>query len=504
MTRLKTIITLVTVVMMNLVWLPACSSSSNGGDEPGKNSLTFAPTSLTFAPTDASPKTIAVIKTGNYLIRSTASWCTVTDNGDGEYTVSVENNTSETPRSCEINGFLDGVKSESKVSVTQEGFKPQVTPTPVRPDNAASPLGIGWNLGNQMDAYNNNVAGETAWGNAKATQATFNAIKAAGFESVRIPVTWLGKVGDAPDYAIDAAWLDRVAELVGYAEAAGLKAIVNIHHDGADSKHWLDIKNAATNSSVNANVEAQLKAMWSQIAAKFADKGDFLYFESMNEIHDGGWGWGDNRKDGGKQYKTFNGWQQVFVDAVRSAGGNNRQRWLIVPTYCTNIDLGDQLTLPTDPSGKLIVAVHLYEPYTYTLETQQNEWGHTAAANAAPQSDERTLVAEFDKIVNKWLQKGIPAYIGEYGCVHRASERAENFRKYYLEYFCKAAADRNIPIVYWDNGATGAGRECGGLFNHATGAPINNGAEIARIMTEAYHNTSADYTLESVYQNAPK
>ena len=101
-------------------------------------------------------------------------------------------------------------------------------------------LGLGWNLGNQMDAYVNGVANETSWGNGRATQQTFDSLKAMGFSTVRIPVTWLGHVGSAPDYKIEEAWLDRVAQLVGYAEAAGLNAVINIHHDGANSQHWLD------------------------------------------------------------------------------------------------------------------------------------------------------------------------------------------------------------------------------------------------------------------------
>jgi endoglucanase len=119
-------------------------------------------------------------------------------------------------------------------------------------------LGLGWNLGNQMDAFRNGVAEETCWGNGVATQQTFDSLKALGFTSVRIPVTWLGHVGPAPEYKIDTTWLDRVAELVGYAEKAGLKAIVNIHHDGADSKHWLDVKKAAKSDEVNRRVKEQL------------------------------------------------------------------------------------------------------------------------------------------------------------------------------------------------------------------------------------------------------
>ena len=103
----------------------------------------------------------------------------------------------------------------------------------------------------------------------------------AGFTSVRIPVTWLGYVGEAPDYTIDETYLNRVAEVVGYAESAGLNAIINIHHDGANSQYWLDIKDAATDETVNSAVKAQLAAMWTQIANRFADKGNFLVFEAI-------------------------------------------------------------------------------------------------------------------------------------------------------------------------------------------------------------------------------
>ncbi len=375
---------------------------------------------------------------------------------------------------------------------------------PVAPEPAPQTfsLGIGWNLGNQLDAYDNELASETAWGNKAATRATFQAVKDAGFTSIRIPVTWLGKVGAAPEYKIDADWLDRVAELVNHAESVGLKAIINIHHDGG---HWLDVKKAAADPAFNDGVKAQLKAMWTQIAQKFASKGEFLVFESMNEIHDGGWGWGDNRKDGGKQYGVMNEWQQVFVDAVRSTGGNNSTRWLGVPTYCTSIDLAQHFKLPSDPAGRLMIAVHCYEPFDYCLENKYSEWGHTGTAgNKHPSSDEKKLLSELDNAQRIAKTFGVPVYIGEFGCTHRADARAEAFRKYYLEYYCKAAADRGLAVIYWDNGSAGAGRECSGLIDHGTGAWLNNGKEIVDAMVKGHTNTDKAYTLETVYAGAPK
>lgn len=382
--------------------------------------------------------------------------------------------------------------------------EPEPTPDPsqLTADMVYDAIGLGWNLGNQLDAYVDGVSDEICWGNPKVSQTIFDAVRKAGFKSVRIPITWMGHIGVAPDYKIDEDWLNRVAELVGYAEKAGLTTIINIHHDGADSKYWLDIKNAAKNSTVNQEIEAKIAALWTQIAQKFADKGESLIFESMNEIHDGGWGWGDNRSDGGKQYATFNRWQQVFVDAVRATGGKNTDRWLGIPTYCTNIDLGTHLTLPSDPSKHLMVAVHCYEPFDYTLSAKYSEWGHTGATNKKDKSDEKTLVGEFDKIVNQWLSKGVPVYIGEFGCVHRATSRDEAFRNYYLEYYTKAASDRHIPAIYWDNGASGTGEEMSGLFNRTDGKYFDGGEDAVNAMTRGFF--SKDITLDDVYASAPK
>lgn len=367
-------------------------------------------------------------------------------------------------------------------------------------------LGLGWNLGNQLDAYSNGVANETCWGNKPATQTTFNQLAALGFTSVRIPVTWLGHIGEAPDYTIDKAWLDRVATCVGYAQNAGLNAIINIHHDGADSQHWLDIKGAATDEAINERVKQQLAAVWTQIAERFKDKGSFLIFEGLNEIHDGGWGWGDNLTDGGKQYAVLNEWNQVFVDAVRAVGGENADRYLGVPGYCTNPSLTvEYFKLPADVAkNRLLVSVHFYDPYEFTLTDKYSEWGHTAAADKKESwGDEDNVRQVFASLQTAFVDKGIPVYLGEIGCVHRSSERSEAFRKYYLEYVCKAAKTYGLTPFFWDNGSTGTGKECSGLIDHATGEPLNNGREVIEVMTEAMFTEDADYTLESVYNNAP-
>jgi endoglucanase len=435
------------------------------------------------------------------------NWCSVSRQENPtknvfQFTITADPNTTHESRQTNINvtgnNFSETLTVEQSRKVKEGGNG--------ETGSIIERLGFGWNMGNQLDAFNNGVSNETIWGNPKTTQTAFNKIAAAGISTVRIPVTWLGQIGDAPDYTIDEEWLNRVYEVVGYAENAGLNAIINIHHDGADSHHWLNIKDAATDETVNTQVKEQLRAMWTQIANKFKDKGHFLIFESMNEIHDGGWGWGDNRSDGGKQYATLNEWNQVFVDAVRATGGNNSDRYLGVPGYCTNPDLTiDHFVMPTDDAvDRLLVSVHYYDPYEYTLEAKFPEWGHTASADKKDDyGDEAHVKDVFGRLKSNFIDKGIPVYIGEMGCVHRSNDRAEAFRKYYLEYVCKAARTYGMAPVYWDNGATGAGRECSGLINHGTGEYINNGKEIIDAMVKAVTNDDESYTLQSVYDSAP-
>lgn len=469
-----------------------------------------------------------IVKEKSYQVKSQGGIFTVELSANGEYSYSIDNSwITETTDSksramkdytIDFNvsanhgqerigniTFTLGNISET-VTVTQEKGE-AATVSGETPWDICASLGLGWNLGNQLDAHNNGIAEETAWGNQPTTQALFDQLASTGFTSVRIPVTWLGHIGEAPSYTIDAEYLNRVAEVVGYAESAGLNAIINIHHDGADSNYWLNIKDAVKDEALNTSIKEQLAAIWTQIANKFKDKGNFLVFESMNEIHDGGWGWGENLTDGGKQYAVLNEWNQVFVDAVRATGGNNTNRYLGVPGYVTNIDLTvEHFVLPKDiVNNRLMVAVHFYSPNEFTLNDEYSEWGHTGDSSKKPNwGDEEYLKSQLNRMKTKFIDNGIPAYIGEIGCVHRSNERSEAFRLYYLEYLCKAAKEYGMAPFYWDNGSASAGKECSGLFNHATGEILNNGLEVIEVMKRGIFDNSESYTLEYVYDNAPQ
>ena len=506
------------IYIFTAMFLAAGCSPENpqqtGGDDV---KLSVDKTTLSFTSAGGEQTFTATASEQIYLVPG-ESWITVkkgSKSGNStKVTVTVDKNEGTKARTAKVSVVAGDEKKY--VEVSQEAAVPSGGQNgeskfeiPQPGDNAAwqmaARFGIGWNLGNHFDAHNNGVSGETAWGNPKATQTTFNKVKAAGFTTVRIPVTWLGQFGEAPDYKIKAEWLDRIAEVVGYAENAGLNVIINMHHDGADSKYWLDIATAAKNDAVHQQIMAQISAMWTQIAEKFRDKGDFLVFESFNEIHDGKWGWGANRTDGGKQYRCLNEWNQAFVDAVRAVGGNNAERILGIPAYCTNADIAvESLELPEDSAkDKLMVSVHCYDPSEYTLTAKYSEWGHTAAASKKVSGDnEADLQKVFDTLYKNFVAKGIPVYLGELGCVNRADARAQAFQQYYLSYYAKLSQLYGIPSILWDNGAQGAGEEKHAFIDHATGEYCSTEARTAvQALIKSY---KGDQTLEQVYASAPK
>lgn len=371
--------------------------------------------------------------------------------------------------------------------------------------------GLGWNLGNSLDAHENGVSNETLWHDQAATQETFNAVKAAGFGSVRIPVTWLGHIGAAPEYKLDEAWLNRVIEVAGFAKNAGLKAIVNIHHDGhadqgkADTYTWLDVEAAANDSILNDSIKEKLHAVWTQIANAFKEEGDWLIFETLNEIHDGKWGGGGNQTDEGKQYRVLNEWNQTAVNAIRATGGNNEKRYIGIPGYVCNPDLTiGHLAIPEDKTpGRILIAVHSYDPWDYAGSGKHSEWGHTGK-DIVPGTDEKTYTDMLDRLYDKYVKNGIPVYFGEFGCVHRADDKAESFRKYYLEYVCKSFRDHKMGAFFWDNGYDLKGDDAFGLINHGNGKWIANGEEIVKLMVDTWNNTDSTYTLKSIYDRAPQ
>ncbi len=456
-----------------------------------------------------------------YIVGS-YNWCRyfVSAFTDHKTTVNIEVSENNGTEAREADFSVVCGDEKIKVRLTQEGVE-EVIPEPsddflapveLPKNNAvavAAKLGAGWNLGNQMDAIANGVSSETCWGNPLCTQATLDGVKAKGFSTVRIPVTWMGHIGEAPEYTLDEVWLNRVAEIAGYAKKAGLNAIINIHHDDSPTTGWLCVHKAAGDPEFKADMMARYKALWKQVAEKFADEGDWLIFESYNELQDGNWGWGSNLTDGGKQYAIVNELASAFVETVREAGGKNAERYLSVLGYSANAQFTiDQLVLPEDSAtDRLMVSVHYYDPSGYALgqNSAYTEWGHTGAAGKKdPGHSEQNVVETFKKLKEKYVDNNIPVYLGETGAVNRNDARAKLFQQYWFQFVYKAAKEYGLAPIVWDNGAKGTGNESFGFISHSTGDYINDSKPVIDVINKVFKTETQSYTLESVYNNAPK
>lgn len=492
----------------------SCQSKEN--PTPEKVVLSISPEAIDAEAAGGVFTVNAVCGEKPYIVGQ-SNWCEVTAssvrNNACELTVNVSANDTYEPRSVQFSVVCADMKKYLKVNQAAAQEDLSFLDTPALPDNNAislsRKLGYGWNLGNQMDAMVGGVSGETYWGNEKCTQATFDNLKSKGFSTVRIPVTWMGHIGDAPEYAVETAWLDRVAEIAGYAKKAGLNAIVNVHHDDSPESGWLCVHKAASDADYKKDMMARYKALWEQVARKFAEEGEWLIFEGYNELQDGGWGFGGNLTDGGKQYAVINEIAQTFVTTVRAAGGKNADRYLSILGYSANPSLtASNLVLPTDSAAdRLIVSVHFYDPSGYALgqNSAYTEWGHTGAdGKKDPNHSEKNVIDTFRMLKDKYLDKNIPVYIGECGAVNRDDERAKSFQRYWFEFVFKAAREYGLCPIVWDNGARSTGNESFGYIDHADGSFINDSGPVIDIMYKAFNTTDPSYTIKSVYDNAPR
>jgi endoglucanase len=349
---------------------------------------------------------------------------------------------------------------------------------------------VGWNLGNQLEASFSGEPDETAWGNPTITQELIDSVAAAGFKTIRVPVSYLNKIDDDNGYAIDEDWLNRVQEVVDYCYNAGLFVIINIHGDGYNTvdKGWFLV-----NGEDQDYICEKYEAVWQQIAEKFKDYDEHLIFESMNEEF-------DNTYDdpNPEYYANLNNYNQIFVDTVRATGGNNELRWLMVPGWNTNIDYtcGDYgFELPTDTAeNKLLVSVHFYDPYDYALKEDLYVTGWGLGGNrAANWGNEDYVDEQFQKLEDTFVSQGVPVVIGEYGAVFKTQDGVwadEDNHRYYLEYVTKSATDHGLVPVYWDNGWNG---DYGfALFDRTTGEQLHTNFIEAIIRA----SSGEDYEIE--------
>ena len=354
-------------------------------------------------------------------------------------------------------------------------------------------MGNGINLGNTMEAYTHSYGkedifpdeSETSWGQPITTQEMVDGMKAAGFDSLRVPVAWTNAMSYYEDgnYEIDSAYLDRVEEIVNYALNADMYVIINDHWDGG----WWG-RFGQKDESISSAAWDMYEAMWTQIADRFKDYSDKVIFESANEEL------GDRLNDeidgvkGGlsinKCYEMTNKINQTFVDLIRKSGGNNDKRFLLIAGYNTDIAMTvkEKFQMPSDTAkDKLLVSVHYYTPWDYCGTNGVNSWG-----SGKDIEEQNTLLQS----LTRFTDEGYGVVIGEYAVLTNSSEPKQDTDKFYTNFLANCDLYGYCPML-WD---------CNNLYQRREGKIVNE--DMAKLFLDKSYANEKDKSLDDVKKDA--
>lgn len=429
--------------------------------------LTVNPDKINFDEAGGKAVVTVTMNGSSWTATSNEDWCTVSISSSSEptdqVTVSVTENKDTDGRAAEITFSMDG-KLKKTVTVSQDGQEPEpqgIYPeygNYIEPDatgmssNAvelAAKINLGFNIGNTLEA----IGSETSWGNPKITKAFVDAIKSYGFNAIRLPASW-NQYSDPKTAEIDQVWLDRVKEVVQYCVDNEMYVLLNIHWDGG----WLE-KNVT--SAKKDAVNAKQKAFWQQIATHLRDFDEHLMFASANEPD----------VENASQMAVLNSYHQTFIDAVRSTGGKNSYRVLVVQGPLTDIEKTNKLmtSLPTDEiEDRMMLEVHTYTPYPFALMEKDEDWGkmfyywgngnHSEIEpdRNATWGEEDFLIEQFQALKSNFVDKGIPVLLGEYLAIHRTNvadpEKHNASRLHWIKFVTKTAKENGVLPFVWDTG----------------------------------------------------
>lgn len=401
-----------------------------------------------------------------------------------EVLMTVKENTLQSERRTVV--LLKAGSAEKRMNVTQNPYRSEVHPWETS-NEAIANMGVGWNLGNTLDADSGAEHDgadwrywETCWGQPVTSPELMVMMKNAGFGAMRIPVTWRPHM--TSDGTVMRSWMTRVREVVDYVLNAGMYCIINVHHDtGAGDNVWLQ-----ADPDVYQDVKERYGYLWKQIAEEFRDYDHRLLFESYNEMLDSRKSWCFASFNGSYDesfaldaYEAINDYAQCFVDAVRSTGGNNSVRNLIVNTYgaCNgdgdwNPHLQDPLKYMELPSDRvkdhLIFEVHAY-PMIDDME--------------AMPSATQTLFSRLNEML---ASKGAPVIMGEWGTFSDAPPMSDLLT--FADCFVRTAKDYGIGTFYWMGLSDGLARQF----------PAFSMPEMAQSIVSAYHGSSSSYSYPTV------
>ena len=328
------------------------------------------------------------------------------------------------------NGSVVENEPAEQLSEEEEVQKPGIgTARDISSFDLVAEMGVGWNLGNSFDVESKD---KTYWGNPITSKAMIDEVKAMGFSTLRIPITWGPNQVEISPYTIDPDYLTEIKRVVDFGFQNKMHVIIDVHHDNS----WIKPMASETQKSTD-----RLSSLWTQVANFFQDYNDSLIFEILNEPRIEGiteeWSGGNSE---GRGY--INDFHKAAVDAIRATGENNEKRHIMITTWAAStVPIAmEELTIPNDDE-KIIISLHSYFPWQFAGE---------AAVTWGSESDKSALIAELDKIKQNWIiERDRPVILGEWGTIEANPLQS---RINYADFYVKEAAARGLLTIVWDDG----------------------------------------------------
>ena len=328
------------------------------------------------------------------------------------------------------NGSVVENEPAEQLSDEEEVQKPGIgTARDISSFDLVAEMGVGWNLGNSFDVESKD---KTYWGNPITSKAMIDEVKAMGFSTLRIPITWGPNQVEMSPYTIDPDYLTEIKRVVDFGFQNKMHVIIDVHHDNS----WIKPMASETQKSTD-----RLSSLWTQVANFFQDYNDSLIFEILNEPRIEGiteeWSGGNSE---GRGY--INDFHKAAVDAIRATGGNNEKRHIMITTWAAStVPIAmEELTIPNDDE-KIIISLHSYFPWQFAGE---------AAVTWGSESDKSALIAELDKIKQNWIiERDRPVILGEWGTIEANPLQS---RINYADFYVREAAARGLLTIVWDDG----------------------------------------------------
>jgi len=331
-------------------------------------------------------------------------------------------------------------------------------------------MGMGWNLGNTLDANADQMPNENCWSAPTTTKELVKSIHDNGYNTIRIPTTW-GKMIDEETYEINPLWINRVQDVVDYAISMDMYVLLNMHHDGAENGGWIDL---GINGDDWEAVKVKFAGAWTNIATKFKDYDEHLIFAGMNEVTT------NKTSTPGSRIK-INQLNQIFVDSVRQTGGNNNVRWLVVTSQYSTIGnlTNSEWVFPTDSycavdANRLMVENHYYGN---SLDAPENLKSARDTVNK--------------RAAAKGVTETVPMLLGEFGFVSGTTNDFGNIDSAYgFELTVRACKAYGITPVLWDTPGPGPNS----MYDRTNNKPYDSSLRSWQAMARAMYTelTQAD------------